>query len=116
VTALDPETVGQLIASLGASELVPILHAFEEDLGRLARDHEVAVAAGDAEAARRAAHALAGTGAGIGAKRLEAIARQAMVPGAADRAAQAVSIRAETDAALVEIAALAQRLAKTIAG
>lgn len=111
VTALDPETVGQLIASLGAIDLVPILHTFGDDLGRLAKEHEAAVAAGDAEGARRAAHALAGTGAGIGAKRLESAARLAMVPGTQDRASQAAAIRAETDAALIEIATLARDLA-----
>jgi HPt (histidine-containing phosphotransfer) domain-containing protein len=107
VNALDPATIGQLQATLRAVDLVGILQAFEADLGRLAADYE-ASAATDGDQARRAAHALAGTAAGIGAKRLEAAARRAMPAGAPDLSAE---IRQETDAALAEIAALAARLA-----
>ncbi len=108
MSALDPTIIGQLEATLGGTELVPILQTFEEDLARLAADYE---AAADPERARRAAHALAGTAAGIGAKRLEAAARRAMPPDAPDRDALRLAIRQETDAALAEIAALCARLA-----
>lgn len=107
MNALDPTTIGQLQATLRAEDLVPILQAFEQDLARLAADYE-ATAATDRDKARRAAHALAGTAAGIGAKRLEAAARRAMPAEAPDMRAE---IRQETDAALAEIAALAARLA-----
>lgn len=107
MSALDPDTIGQLAGALPPSELAPILRSFETDLARLARAYEAAAAAADAEAARRTAHALAGTAAGIGARRLEAAARCGMDHAAADLAALAAAIRAEADVALAEIATLA---------
>ena len=109
MNALDQSTIAQLEASLRAADLVPILRAFEVDLGRLTTDYAAAAAAGS-ESARRAAHSLAGTAAGIGAKRLEAAARRAMAPDGVDHAMLNAAIREEADAALAEIAALAARL------
>ncbi|MGG5817214.1 Hpt domain-containing protein [Falsiroseomonas sp. HW251] len=111
MSALDPQTIAQLSATLPRSELVPILRAFLDDLTRLARDFDAAAAAAREEPARRAAHALAGTAAGIGAMRLEAVARRAMAPGA-EAPALALEMRAEAEAALAEIAATLDRLAQ----
>lgn len=110
MSALDPQTIAELAASLPRGELVPILRAFETDLGRLAREFGTAASGAETARARRTAHALAGTAAGIGARRLEAVARRAMAPDA-DIAALSAELGAEAEAVLAEIAALAERMA-----
>jgi HPt (histidine-containing phosphotransfer) domain-containing protein len=101
VSALDPATIGQLSATLPRDELAAILLTFVDDIGRLARQF---AAAPNAEAARRAAHSLAGTAASIGAYRLEGVARQALdrtrTP---DPASLAAELSRETEAALTEL-------------
>jgi HPt (histidine-containing phosphotransfer) domain-containing protein len=107
VPALDPATIDQLAASLPAEELARILRSFEDDLARLAADYEAAAGAGERDSARRAAHALAGAAAAIGARRLEAAARRAMLaPDAAADPALTAAIRGETAAALGALAAM----------
>ncbi|WP_270936931.1 Hpt domain-containing protein [Falsiroseomonas oryzae] len=108
--AIDPDIAEQLEAALEPDDFVRILSAFEADLGRLAQEFDQAVAADDADGHRRAAHSLAGTAAGIGARRLEAVARQALdaVPEEPPHRL-ADLIRRETAAARAELALLRLR-------
>lgn len=79
---LDHAILDALKQGIPARDLPAIYQAFAADLDRLSDELSAHVAAGHAEAARRAAHALAGTAAGVGATALEALARRAMHPGA----------------------------------
>jgi HPt (histidine-containing phosphotransfer) domain-containing protein len=108
VSALDPATVGQLSAALPPEELARILLTFEADIGRLAGEF---TSASDEDAARRAAHSLAGTAAAIGALRLASLARHAMDRAAMpDPAILSHELRRETDTVLAELARLVARL------
>ncbi|NKC29524.1 Hpt domain-containing protein [Falsiroseomonas selenitidurans] len=108
MSAIDPEIAGQLASDLPREDFVRILRTFEDDLGRLARMLEAAVAAGDQDGYRRAAHSLAGAAAAVGARRLEQVARVAMDHRSnADPRALAVQVRHEAGAALAELSALA---------
>jgi HPt (histidine-containing phosphotransfer) domain-containing protein len=112
VSYLDPTITAQLAATLPQRDVLRILRTFEADLDRLAHDLAEAVAAGDADACRRAAHSLAGTAASIGAQRLEAAARAAMEPApAATLADLAVQVRQEAEAAVQALAAVAEGVA-----
>jgi HPt (histidine-containing phosphotransfer) domain-containing protein len=108
VSALDASTIDQLSAALPHDEFARILLTFKADIGRLAAEFGPASSAG---AARRAAHSLAGTAATIGARRLEALARQAMTgAGVPDPAALGNELRREADMVLAELARLAAEL------
>lgn len=108
VSALDPETTGQLAAALPREDFVRLLRTFQDDLSRLAQELEAAAASGDLDGCRRAAHALAGTSAGIGARELERAARRAMAPGEAGPPPELVAcVTAEARAVSAELAALA---------
>ncbi|MGK7862466.1 Hpt domain-containing protein [Falsiroseomonas sp. E2-1-a4] len=109
MSAIDPEIAGQLASDLPREDFVRILRTFEDDLGRLARLLEEAVAAGDEEGYRRSAHSLAGAAAAVGARRLEQVARIAMDHrNAADPRALALQVRQEAAQALAELSALAE--------
>jgi HPt (histidine-containing phosphotransfer) domain-containing protein len=109
VSAIDPTVTGQLAEILPRDEFLRLLETFDEDLGRLADQYCKAVAADDAEAGRVAAHGLAGAAAGIGAKRLEAAARQALRPDAPETPQTlAFRIGQEAGAARAALAAMAQ--------
>jgi HPt (histidine-containing phosphotransfer) domain-containing protein len=111
VSAIEPEVVMSLAAVMPRSELVTIIATFDEDLRRLGGDLQAAVTAGDIGAYRRAAHALAGAAAGVGAKRLEGVARHAMDPhGAEAPTTLAVLIRLEVEDACVELTRLGAEL------
>lgn len=100
-----------LAAVMPRSELQAIIATFETDLRRLGGELRAAVAAGDLPGYRRAAHALAGAAAGVGAKRLEGVARHAMDPNGAEQPATlAVLIRVEVDEACAELARLGAEL------
>ncbi len=108
MNAIDPDIAGQLAADLPREDFVRIVRTFETDLGRLAVMLEQAVAAGDLDGYRRAAHSLAGAAAAVGARRLEQVARMAMDHrSTADPAYLARGVRYEAAAALTELAALA---------
>ncbi|MFN6955335.1 MAG: Hpt domain-containing protein [Acetobacteraceae bacterium] len=105
---LDHTVLDALAQSIPAADLPGIYRAFATDLTRLSAELSALAAAGEAEAARRAAHALAGTAAGVGATALEALARRMMLPGAPPPGpAEAAAIAAETAAAVAELTALA---------
>ena len=109
VSAIDPEVAGQLAADLPRDDFVRILRTFEEDLGRLAMVLETAAGSGDLDGYRRAAHSLAGAAAAVGARRLEAVARIAMDHRRTeDPLMLALQVRQEAEAALAELAALAE--------
>jgi HPt (histidine-containing phosphotransfer) domain-containing protein len=111
VSAVEPEVLGSLAALMPRAELLSIAETFRTDLRRLGAEAEAGVAAGDVAAYRRAAHALAGTAAGVGAKRLEAVARRAMDPRNTEAPAMiAALIQEEVDAACEEIARLGAEL------
>jgi hypothetical protein len=100
-----------LAAVMPRSELLTIIATFDEDLRRLGGELQAAVAAGDTSAYRRAAHGLAGAAAGVGAKRLEGVARLAMDPNGAELPATiAVLIRVEVEEACVELVRLGAEL------
>lgn len=105
MSAVDLSPLGDLVDALPREELAAILRVFNEDLARLAREFETAETP---EAARRAAHALAGTAAGIGARALEAAARRAMDAALPDPKILAPALRQETDTALAELTRLAE--------
>ena len=109
MSAIDPEIAGQLASDLPREDFVRIVLTFEDDLGRLARMLEAAVAAGDEEGYRRAGHSLAGAAAAVGALRLEQVARIAMDHrNPADPRSLALQVRKEAADALSELAALAE--------
>lgn len=109
VSAIDPEIAGQLASDLPREDFVRIVRTFEDDLGRLAKMLEAAVAQRDEPGYRRAAHSLAGAAAAVGAFRLEKVARVAMDPrDPADPRVLAAQVRQEAAAALSELAALAE--------
>ena len=109
MSAIDPDIAGQLASDLPRDDFVRILRTFEADLGRLALALEAAVGAGDQDGYRRAAHSLAGAAAAVGARRLERVARVAMDHRSqADPRVLAQQVRDEAQAALHELAALAE--------
>lgn len=108
MSAIDPEVAGQLAAELPAEVFVTIVRSFEQDLARLVRQMIEAAREENAEAYRNAAHGLAGAAGSIGAKGLEALARQAMRPDDQVPAQQMIlRIGEEAKAALAELAILA---------
>jgi HPt (histidine-containing phosphotransfer) domain-containing protein len=108
VNAIDPDIAGQLARDLPRDDFVRIIRTFEQDLSRLARELEQAVAARILDDYRRAAHSLAGAAAAVGASRLEKVARLGMDHrNQADPRLVATAIRQEAEAALAELAALA---------
>jgi hypothetical protein len=109
VSAIDPEIAGQLASELPRDDFVRIVRTFEDDLGRLAVQLEAAVAGGDIDGYRRAAHSLAGAAAAVGARRLEQVARVGMDHrSTVDPATVALHVRHEARAALLELAELAE--------
>ena len=108
VSAIDPDVAGQLAAELPRDVFVTIVRTFEQDLARLVRQMVDAARAGEVEEYRRAAHGLAGAAGSIGAKALEALARQAMRPDDRTPAqGMILAIGGAAKAALSELAALA---------
>lgn len=106
---LDPAVLDALSQSIPAADRPGIFRAFAADLSRLTAELLAHAGAGDAAAVRRAAHALAGTAAGVGATALEAAARAAMHPDAAPfDAAGAQAIAAEAERAVAQLTALAE--------
>ncbi len=86
-----------------------IIRSFEQDLARLVRQMVEAARTDDAEEYRRAAHSLAGAAGSIGARSLEAMARQAMRHDDRTPAQQMIlRIGAEAKAALSELSVLAR--------
>ncbi|HEY8611214.1 MAG TPA: Hpt domain-containing protein [Roseomonas sp.] len=108
MSAIDPEVAGQLAGELPREVFVAIVRSFEKDLARLVRQMVDAARAGNVEEYRGAAHALAGAAGSIGAKALEALARQAMRSDDRTPAQQMIlGIGQEAKAALAELAVLA---------
>ncbi|MFH5926005.1 Hpt domain-containing protein [Roseomonas xinghualingensis] len=108
MNAIDLETTGQLAAELPRDVFVGIVRTFEQDLARLVRQMVEAAREGQVEEYRQAAHGLAGAAGSIGAKSLEALARQAMRPDDRVPAQQMIlSIGEEAKAVLSELAVLA---------
>ncbi|WP_426959247.1 Hpt domain-containing protein [Muricoccus radiodurans] len=106
--AIDPEVAGQLAAELPRDVFIGIVKTFEEDLARLVRQMVEAARAGRPEDYRRAAHGLAGAAGSIGAKSLEALARQAMRSDDATPVQQMLTeVGQEARAALTALSALA---------
>ncbi|SHJ84505.1 Hpt domain-containing protein [Roseomonas rosea] len=108
MSAIDPDVAGQLAEDLPRDVFVSIIQSFEQDLARLVRQMVEAVHAGNTEEYRRAAHGLAGAAGSIGAKTLEALARQAMRSDDRTPAQQMIlGIGEAAKVALAELAALA---------
>jgi len=111
VNAVEPEVLMSLAAVMPRSELLTIIATFDADLRRLGGELQGAVSGGDIAGYRRSAHALAGAAAGVGAKRLESVARHAMDPNGAEQPATlAVLIRVEVEEACLELARLGAEL------
>lgn len=111
MSAIDPEVLGSLAALMPRAELLAIIATFEADLRRLGAEAQAGVAQGDVGAYRRAAHGLAGAAAGVGAKRLETVARWAMDPqGAEAPSTIATLIRVEVEEACRELSRLGAEL------
>ena len=111
MSAIDPEIAGQLAAVLPRDEFLEILRTFEADLARLVAEFETAAASPDPAGLRRAAHSLAGTAAGIGARRLEAASRLAMEPRIAEPPdALLRRVRSEAETTFAELAALMEKV------
>jgi HPt (histidine-containing phosphotransfer) domain-containing protein len=70
----------QLAETLGPAHLQRLLDTFVDDLLRLTSEIEAAARARDGEDVRRAAHALAGAAASVGAVALERAARCFLAP------------------------------------
>jgi HPt (histidine-containing phosphotransfer) domain-containing protein len=105
VSAVDLSPLRDLVETLSREELAALLRVFNEDLARLTREFE---AAETVDGARRSAHALAGTAAGIGAHALEAAARRAMDTALADPRSLVITVRQEADAVLAELTRLTE--------
>jgi CheY-like chemotaxis protein len=71
----DERRLAELRTSLGASELLEVLACIPEEGGKCLHMLKAAIAAGDLNAARRAAHRMKGMASNFGATRLTAIAR-----------------------------------------
>lgn len=111
MSAIEPDILGGLAAMMPRPELLAIIATFEADLRRLGGELREAAAAGEQDAYRRAAHALAGAAAGVGAKRLESVARLAMDPAApAAPSTIATLIRVEVEAACTDLERLGAEL------
>jgi HPt (histidine-containing phosphotransfer) domain-containing protein len=106
VKAIDPEIARQLAAELPRDVFVGVVRTFEADLARLVQQMVDALDTGDMETYRRNAHSLAGAAGSIGARRLEAMARQAMSLEAAPASGSVLELGAEAKAALAELMAL----------
>ncbi len=111
MNVIEPDVLGGLAAVMPRAELLEIIATFDADLRRLGGELRAGAAAGDTPAYRRAAHALAGAAAGVGAKRLELVARLAMDPNGAEAPATlATLIRVEVEEACRELARLGAEL------
>jgi HPt (histidine-containing phosphotransfer) domain-containing protein len=106
VSAIDPVIAQQLAADLPPAVFVGVVRTFEADLGRLAQLMVDAVKARDMDSYRRCAHGLAGAAGAIGARRLEALARQAMSVAQEPSATDVVLLGQEAKAALAELVVL----------
>ena len=74
----DGDFAAQLAQDLDAADLRLVVEVFVEDVGRLLGVLDGAVARGDAAAARRTCHSLAGAAGAVGAVALERACRDAM--------------------------------------
>lgn len=92
MNAIDPAIAGQLAAELPPEVFAMIIQTFEADAAQLLSALGAAAQAGDADAWHKAAHGLAGAAGGVGATRLEALAREAMRPADPPAAAAAARI------------------------
>jgi len=106
VKAIDPEIARQLAAELPHDVFVGVVRTFEADLARLVQQMVDALKAGDMDLYRRNAHSLAGAAGSIGARRLEALARQAMSPDAVAATGTVLELADEAKAALAELMSL----------
>jgi HPt (histidine-containing phosphotransfer) domain-containing protein len=105
---LDTAILASLRTTLPPADLADIFRAFSVDLRRLAAELTVHAEAGDAAAARHAAHALAGAAASVGATALAKSARAVMQTGGLPIGLlQAHEIAAEAEAAIAALDALA---------
>ncbi|EHM03525.1 Hpt domain protein [Acetobacteraceae bacterium AT-5844] len=103
MSAIDPNIAQQLAADLPREVFVGVVRTFEADLGRLAQSMVDAVKAQDLDAYRRCAHGLAGAAGAIGARKLEAMARQAMSIQGEPSASEVLLLGQEAKAALGEL-------------
>ena len=107
MSALDPNVATQLAEDLPPDVFRTIIATFEEDLGRLARELNIAALAGDQDGYERAAHSLAGAAAAVGAVGLEREARIAMDHRQPEPAATVLPrLLAEAEGALAALRAL----------
>ncbi len=110
MTILDPGMTAQLAEILPPADFRRLIETFREDLGRLMAELEQSGQAGNTDGYRRAAHALAGAAAAVGAVLLERTARIAMDPRCGLPPTQMVPmIRAQAGLAIEELARLAGR-------
>lgn len=97
---LDAVVIAQLRADLEADEVAEILAAFAADIHSRAGDLAAALAAGDADGARRAAHSLKGAALNLGRSRLGLICAHFQHAGLAEIAALWPEFAALCDATL----------------
>jgi hypothetical protein len=105
----EREFIAQLIGDLGLSEVRLILAVFNDDIDQLTSRIAQAAEAGNENAFRRAAHALAGAAGAVGASGVEQACRMAMTaPAGCGPQLPAMSrmIRAETRSAAATLTAI----------
>ncbi|MBO1075766.1 Hpt domain-containing protein [Roseomonas marmotae] len=104
--AIDPAFVRQLASELPRDAFIGVVRTFQADLARLVQQMVASSAAGEMEAYRRGAHGLAGAAGSIGARRLEELARRAMLPDSAAAPDSVGVLEDEAASVLSELAGL----------
>jgi HPt (histidine-containing phosphotransfer) domain-containing protein len=88
LSAIDKDTLAQLVEDISLADVRRIVAAFRDDIGRLVPLAEQAAAARDPAKWRRALHSIAGASGALGCTGLEQAARRGM--GLADADADAM--------------------------
>ena len=106
---IDPHTVDELQANAGADFVLELVGTFAEEAPRLLAELRSALAGGEAERFRRAAHSLKSNSHTFGATRLAAMARALELEGLPPDAASLDALAPEIDMTVAALQALARQ-------
>ena len=106
---IDPHTFDELQANAGADFVLELVDTFAEEAPRLLAELRSALAAGEADRFRRAAHSLKSNSNTFGATRLATIARALELEGLPPDASGLDALAPEIDGTVAALQALARQ-------
>ena len=107
-TVIDPHTFDELQASAGADFVAELVDTFAEEAPTIAAEMRAALAEGNAERFRRAAHSLKSNSSTFGATRLAELARALELGGLPADASGVDTVAHELTSTIVALRAVAR--------